>query len=206
MTKSNTEIILDAAAIAEIEELARKRPHQAEVWKIDALIQTVRALKQIGLHNAQLVDRIRTWSRCEDGYPLDEHINNIAADRERLKAENKEYERRWRNQTQRNYSLSQANRDLQSQLDQITKELAEEKRLRVELKEIAQTGIAEVSSVGTVLRDNALTDFRLRAVQLCRDKVTHAPRCQSRFENLRLPCDCPARYYEDLAVELEQLK
>lgn len=45
---------------------------------IPALCATVRALKEVGRHNAQLVDRIRLWSKCEDGYPLDEHINNIA--------------------------------------------------------------------------------------------------------------------------------
>lgn len=53
--------------------------------------------------------------------------------------------------------------ELQSQLEQLRVELAEEKRLRSELKQIAQTGIAEVSSVGTALKDIALIDFRSRA-------------------------------------------
>lgn len=32
---------------------------------------------EVGLRNAQLIDRIRARSKCADGYPLDEHINNI---------------------------------------------------------------------------------------------------------------------------------
>lgn len=59
-----------------------------------ALIRDWRALKaknetlgDVGLRNAQLIDRIRVWSKCADGYPLDEHINNIATENERLREE-----------------------------------------------------------------------------------------------------------------------
>lgn len=101
--------------------------------------------------------------------------------------------------------------DLQSQLEQVTKERDEEKRLRSELKEIAQTGIAEVSSVGSALKDNAITDFRARAIALCRDKATEYKRIADlRTKNLN---DIGAAIEQaradaanDLAVHLEQLK
>lgn len=60
----------------------------------DALVRDWRALKaknetlgDVGLRNAQFIDRIRVWSKCADGYPLDEHINNIATENERLREE-----------------------------------------------------------------------------------------------------------------------
>lgn len=50
----------------------------------DALCRTVRALREkhtqlteVSGEWASLLDRIRLWSKCADGYPLDEHINNI---------------------------------------------------------------------------------------------------------------------------------
>ena len=55
---------------------------------------------------------------------------------------------------------------LKDQLATVTQERDEERRLRAELKQIAQTGISEVSSVGAALKDTALIDFRHRAVQL----------------------------------------
>lgn len=55
------------------------------------------------------------------------------------------------------------------QIDELQSDLAEEKRLRAELKQIAQIGIAEVSSVGTRLQECAVHDaiehFRARAVR-----------------------------------------
>lgn len=100
-------------------------------------------------------------------------------------------------------------RDLQSQLEQVTKELNEEKRLRAELKQIAQIGIAEVSSVGTVLKDNAIIDFRSRAIALCRDKAAQweqkAKVMAISDENHSTPA-IKARAAHELASELEQLK
>lgn len=43
-----------------------------------ALREQLARAGEVGLRNAQLIDRIRAWSKCADGYPLDEHINNIA--------------------------------------------------------------------------------------------------------------------------------
>lgn len=68
-------------------------------------------------------------------------------------------------------NLLSEHESLQSQLEQLRAELAEEKRLRAELKQIAQIGISEVSSVGTVLKDNAVIDFRSRAIELCKSKA-----------------------------------
>lgn len=100
-------------------------------------------------------------------------------------------------------------RDLQSQLEQVTKERDEEKRLRAELKQIAQAGIAEVSSVGTALGEIALTDFRSRAIALCRNKAAK----YKALANDSLPNDqtgarlaASARTLEEFAAELEGLK
>lgn len=61
----------------------------------DALCRSLRAawakierLDCVGLQNAQLLDTIRAWSKCEDGYPLDEHINNIATQNAALRTQN----------------------------------------------------------------------------------------------------------------------
>ena len=62
--------------------------------------------------------------------------------------------------------------ELTDQLAAVTQERDEERRLRAELKQIAQTGIQEVSSVGTALKETALIDFRARAVQICKDKAS----------------------------------
>lgn len=61
--------------------------------------------------------------------------------------------------------------DLQSRLAQVGQELANEKRLRCELKQIAKAGIGEVSSVGTVMKENAVTDFRTGVINLCKEKA-----------------------------------
>lgn len=101
MTNSPTEtIVLDDKAINRIQSLpVTMNGNIVAVPSValsreerDALCQTVRVLKQIGLHNAQIVDRIRLWSKCEDSYPLDEHINNITVDRERLRASRRVHE------------------------------------------------------------------------------------------------------------------
>lgn len=57
---------------------------------VSALIAEVERLRlgmEVALRNAQLIDRIRLWSKCADGYPLDEHINNIATKVERQAGE-----------------------------------------------------------------------------------------------------------------------
>lgn len=61
---------------------------------VHALCQTVRVLRAenerlatVSGEWAGLLDRIRAWSKCADGYPLDEHINNITVDRERLQSQ-----------------------------------------------------------------------------------------------------------------------
>lgn len=63
-------------------------------------------------------------------------------------------------------------------IDELQSDLAEEKRLRAELKQIAQIGIAEVSSVGTALKDIAVHDaiehFRARAVRAL-DRLYEVP-------------------------------
>lgn len=93
--------------------------------------------------------------------------------------------------------------ELQSQLEQLRADLAEEKRLRAELKQIAQIGISEVSSLGTTLKDNALTDFRLRAIQLCKDKAAEWER-----DGALLRVETPkvkALAAKEIAIDLEQL-
>lgn len=89
---------------------------------------------------------------------------------------------------------------------QLRAELAEEKRLRAELKQIAQTGIAEVSSVGAALKDIALIDFRSRAIQFCKDKAAEWWNQQYDAEGqasalLRAQADTA----NELAAELEKL-
>lgn len=81
--------------------------------------------------------------------------DQLCATVKHLRAENDEYERRWRNQTQRNHTLSQSNRDLQSQLEQLRAELrrfdgislsesrlsVENERLRAENEELRQQSL-----------------------------------------------------------------
>lgn len=45
--------------------------------EVTALREQFARVGEVGLRNAELIDRIRAWSKCADGYPLDEHINNI---------------------------------------------------------------------------------------------------------------------------------
>lgn len=182
MNKSTTNTpILDDDQIAEIEAEPTRLNSRFETLvlltpeKRDALCATVRALRAenerlttVSGEWAGLIDRIRAWSKCADGYPLDEHINNITVDRERLRASRRVHELdNHHNALACGYCAG----PIKEQLEQMTKELNEEKRLRAELKQISQAGIAEVSSVATALGDNALTDFRIRAVHLCRSKA-----------------------------------
>lgn len=82
-------------------------------------------------------------------------------------------------------------------LAQVEQELADEKRLRAELKQIAQIGISEVSSVGAVLKDNAVTNFRSRAIQLCKDKAADLNREVNKVD----PDDDPT-YFQVLAARI----
>lgn len=89
---------------------------------------------------------------------------------------------------------------LQSQLEQLREELAEEKRLRAELKQIAQIGISEVSSVGAVLKDNAVIDFRSCAVHLCKDKAAEYERAMRN----RQTREAFTKTYADAANEIRE--
>lgn len=98
---------------------------------------------------------------------------------------------------------------LQRQLEQVTKERDEEKRLRAELKQIANAGFDDISSLGTTLKENAVIDFRSRAIALCRDKAVeyrkeleHYERGEEEFAQL----NSYAAAADVLARELEQLK
>jgi hypothetical protein len=67
-------------------ELERKLiKQQSAQWfeTVDADHEQLQLGTEVALRNAQLLDRIRLWSKCADGYPLDEHINNIAVKVER---------------------------------------------------------------------------------------------------------------------------
>ena len=71
----------------------------ASKTNVDALCQTVKALQEkfeqlnvVSGEWARTLDRIRAWSKCDDGYPLDEHINNITINCERLQARLSEVE------------------------------------------------------------------------------------------------------------------
>lgn len=91
---------------------------------------------------------------------------------------------------------------------QLRSELADEKRLRAELKQIAQTGIAEVSSVGTTLGEIALRDFRSRAVDLCNQKAAEYEESAEQFKHddrLRLCLSSKREAYKAMAVELGKL-
>lgn len=89
-TNHPTPVELSEADVDRIEaqaKAAQLEPHAPDEWWADipALCATVRALRkkhsQLGKVSAEwasLLDRIRAWSKCADGYPLDEHINNIA--------------------------------------------------------------------------------------------------------------------------------
>jgi DNA repair exonuclease SbcCD ATPase subunit len=68
-------------------------------------------------------------------------------------------------------AINRATDQLQSQLEQVTKERDEERRLRAELKQIAHAGFDNISSLGTTLKENAVIDFRSRAIALCREKA-----------------------------------
>lgn len=96
---------------------------------------------------------------------------------------------------------------LKEQLEQVTKERDEEKRLRSELKEIARAGFDDISSLGATLKENAVIDFRSRAIALCRDK---ADEWQSLFDGDVTGDHDDKTYYaraaNELASELEQLK
>lgn len=93
MTNSTTPELLGDEDLKEIEARPWVYPylHNTEqrvllkVAERDALVQTARALREkhtrlakVSGKWANLLDRIRLWSKCADGYPLDEHINNIA--------------------------------------------------------------------------------------------------------------------------------
>lgn len=106
-------------------------------------------------------------------------------------------------------SSTDRERDLESQLEQITKERDEEKRLRAELKQIANAGFDDISSLGTTLKENAVIDFRSRAIALCRDKAVeyrkeleHYERGEEEFAQL----NSYAAAADVLARELGQLK
>ena len=88
----------------------------------------------------------------------------------------------------------------QSQLEQLRAELAEEKRLRSELKQIAQIGISEVSSLGATLKDNALIDFRSRVIQICKDKAADYERAMRN----RQTREAFTKTYQDAANEIRE--
>lgn len=87
-TNPTTPELLSESEIAEIEKWKTNSYGSMvnlPVAKRDAICQTVRALREkhtrlaeVSGEWANLLDRIRLWSKCADGYPLDEHINNIA--------------------------------------------------------------------------------------------------------------------------------
>lgn len=97
---------------------------------------------------------------------------------------------------------------LQSQLEQLREELAEEKRLRAELKQIAQTGISEVSSVGTAMKEIAVTDFRVSVVELCKQRASEYDQYARGYEpsdRMRLCLSAKRDALKAFASELEQL-
>lgn len=66
------------------------------IESLSALVTAYEQLRlgvEVVLRNAQLLDRIHLWSKCADGYPLDEHINNITTKLEQLQAENERLKR-----------------------------------------------------------------------------------------------------------------
>lgn len=235
MTKSNTEIILDDAAIAEIE--ARANAATEGPWASDNAEDSEHRYQYymaIDPESRVLFDTFNSAmgeiheEADEDGvYRWDEVARRNIAFASHARTDIPALTRDWRAlrqqlataNKQRDDALVRAAEDqdehsaqraaLVVQLEQVTKELAEEKRLRAELKEIAQAGIAEVSSVGTVLKDNALTDFRLRAIQLCRDKADEYAKAAQGYtldDRFRLCLSSKREAYSDAAIGLEQLK
>lgn len=185
--------ILDDDAVAEIEKRIDSFP--LSPLQARALCATVRALR--AEMKTQKVELLQLSGRGE--LLTKAHVN--FDDLDPLEAVRNEFDRL------RNIVI----RDLQSQLEQVTKELNEEKRLRSELKQIAQTGIAEASSVATALGDNAVIDFRSRAIALCRDKAAEVEALMSQtsgpaFEDIHAQAGAQLAIVNELREALEKLK
>lgn len=229
--------ILDDAAIAEIEArpcVLNSNLIRLSATERDALCATVRVLRS-EVDRGALCEECDEREYNEDGScrtftvcgvcwnVLRVQIARLQAENEKLSASRRVHELDnhhnalacgycagpLKNELTRLLSIEPETATLREQLEQVTKELAEEKRLRSELKEIAQTGIAEVSSVGAVLKDNAITDFRARAIALCRDKAAEYEQSAEEFKHddrLRLCLSSKREAYKAMADELEQLK
>lgn len=98
---------------------------------IPALCATVRALREKHTRLAEasdewasLLDRIRLWSKCADGYPLDEHINNITTQNTALRDQLAQAD-----ETNRLAGLQIV--ELESRLAQVEKERAEQRSMEI---------------------------------------------------------------------------
>lgn len=190
MPTPETPITVDETTIAEIESRSARVNTRFEELIIltpaerDALCATVKHLRarheQLALASgewATLLDRIRAWSKCKDGYPLDEHINNIIVDRERL----------------------------QSQLEQLRAENERLQSERDGFEGGLNYTVAMNRHLSNNDADKAVQLFRSRAIQLCKDKAAvHDMHCGTQF-TANADCDCAAKQFLVLATELEKL-